>query len=198
MAYQPIADTELPAAIALANNIAQQTAPIIGAQLYGTGNSNEHLSLVVAQVLSDGSSGGRTLPSTPFLWNSASWDKQRNTSETTLLTSAARTTTQTSADIPTYNLSGITVTLDLTAIVASPSLVVTIDGKDSPSGKYYNLLTSAPIIAVSTNVYRVALGITVAPNLNVSLPLPRFVRTVVTPADADSATYSMGYVLHSR
>lgn len=198
MAYQPIADTELPDALALGNNIAQQTAPIVGAQLYGTGNSNEHLSLVVAQVLSDGSSGGRTMPSTPFLWNGALWDKQRNTNEATLLASAARTTTQTSADIASYNLSGITVVLDLTAIAASPSLVLTIDGKDSASGKYYNLLTSAPIIAVSTNVYRVALGITVAPNLSASLPLPRFVRIVVTPADADSATYSVGYVLHSR
>lgn len=193
-----LVDTELPAALALANNTAQQTAPFVGAQLFGAGTSNEHFSLIVAQALSDGSTGGRSLPAFGWIFNNTSWDRERMAFEATLLASAERDTgaVETSADIRTYNLRGISVVLDVTAIADTPSLVVTINGKDSTSGKYYNLLTSAAVVGVSTNVYTVYPGQNTAAGLQVNRPVPPIVQVVVTPADSDSATYSLNYALH--
>jgi hypothetical protein len=127
----------------------------------------------------------------------AAWTGLRNNVETTLLVSAGRTTTQTSADITTYNTQAITVTLDMTVVAAGPSVTVTIDGKDPASGKYYNLLTGAAVIAATTNTYRVDPALVAAANLIAVLRLPRIIRIVVTANNANSGTYSVGYTLHS-
>jgi hypothetical protein len=150
----------------------------------------------------DAQSAGSTLGANPMLWNgvsgaAGSLDRQRNNVETTLLVSAGRTTTQTSADITTYNCQAITVTLDMTVVAAGPSVTVTIDGKDPASGKYYNLLTGAAVIAVTTNTYRVDPALVAAANLIAVLRLPRTIRIVVTANVANNGTYSVGYTLHS-
>jgi hypothetical protein len=77
---------------------------------------------------------------TGFGWdfNGTTWDRHRNRQEVTAYASAARTTAQTGSDIPTYNLNGATIVLDVTAITATPVLTLTIQGKDSLSGKYYD------------------------------------------------------------
>lgn len=109
-----------------------------------------------------------------------------------LLASGARTTTQTSADLTNATGRGIVVIMDATTVTAGASLVVTIDAKDPASGKYYNLLTGAAIVAVSTNVYRIYPGLAAVAG-TVSDVLPRTFRIVVTPADNKSVTYSVGY-----
>jgi hypothetical protein len=131
---------------------------------------------------------------TGFGWdfNGTTWDRHRNRQEVTAYASAARTTAQTGSDIPTYNLNGATIVLDVTAITATPVLTLTIQGKDSLSGKYYDILTGAAVSTVSTNVYKIALGVTVAANVAVSQPLPAIIRVNIAVADADSATYSVG------
>jgi hypothetical protein len=127
-------------------------------------------------------------------FNGASLDRTRSNVDVTLLASASRTTTQTSADITTYNLRGINVILDMT-VVGTGSVTVSIDGKDPASGKYYNLLTGAAIITNSTNVYKIGDGLTAVANAVANDRLPRTIRIVVTANNGNAATYSCGYSL---
>jgi hypothetical protein len=134
----------------------------------------------------------------PSLYNGATvntWDRVRGNEEITLLASAARTTTQTSADIVNYNgNSALIVVLDMTT-VGTASVTVSIDGKDTVSGKYYNILTGAAIITNSTNRYKVGPNIAAVANSIAQDYLPRIFRIVVTANNANSGTYSVGYCL---
>lgn len=129
------------------------------------------------------------------MFNGSTLDRQRNNNDATLLASASRTTTQTSADITTFNLGAITVILDMT-VVGTGSVTVSINGKDPASGKYYNLLTGAAVTTNSTNVYRIQPGIVAVANKDVNAYLPRVIQIVVTANNANPATYSVGYTLH--
>lgn len=129
------------------------------------------------------------------VFNGNEWDRLRSNESVTLLASAARTTTQTSADLLNYNgLSNIDVILDVTS-AGSGSITVSINGKDPASGKYYNLLTGAAVVTNVTNVYRVGLGNTVTANASANYALPRTFQIVVTANNANSITYSVGYNL---
>ncbi len=114
--------------------------------------------------------------------------------EYTLLPSAARTTTQTSADISTGGARTLRVTLDMT-VVGTGSVTLTIQGKDSTSGKYYTILAGAAVITNVTNQYRVGPTLASATNTVAQDYLPEYIRIVVTANNANSATYSVGYVL---
>lgn len=125
-------------------------------------------------------------------FNGTSLDRWRNNVATTLLASASRTTTQVSADIPTYNFKALTVILDMTVVAASPSVTVTINGKDPASGKYYLLLSGAAVLTAVTNVYSVGPGIAASANVSVSSFLPAIIQIVVTANNANAGTYSVG------
>jgi len=112
------------------------------------------------------------------------------TPQLTLFASAARTATPTAAEFYSNGARGLHLVIDATAIVATPSVVPTLDGKDELSGKWYNLLTGAAITGVSTAVLKIFPGITVAANLAVSDTIPNRLRLVMTHGDADSITYS--------
>lgn len=131
-----------------------------------------------------------------YTFNGTTWDRQRNNIDVTLLASASRTTTQTSADITTYNLSGISVFLNMT-VVGTGSVTVTINGKDPASGVYYNILTGAAVVTNVGNLYRVMPGIPAVANKDVNAYLPRIIQIVVTANNANPATYSVGYTLHN-
>ena len=139
-----------------------------------------------------------TNPTTPtvgaaaLVFNGSSWDRLRgNTDYDTAFTSAARTASIDSADITNYNARGLHLVIDATAVTATPSITVTIQGKDTHSGKYYTILASAAITAVSTTVLRVYPGLTAAANLVANDVLPRIWRVSVAAGDADSITYSV-------
>lgn len=129
-----------------------------------------------------------------LMYNGVGFDKVRNNTEVTLLNSAARTTTQTSSDITTYNLSAIQIILDVTT-PGTGSITVSIDGKDPASGKYYNLLTGSAVTTAVTNVYTVDPNVPAVANVTAQKRLPRTFRIVVTHNNANSITYSVGYVL---
>ena len=139
-------------------------------------------------------STGGTLPTAAlgYAYDGTGWSMARGNIEATLLASAARTATASSADQTNYNGRGALIVIDVTSITATPSLVVTVEAKDALSGKYVTLLTSAAITTVSTVQLAVYPGVTAAANLAVSMILPRTWRVTVTAADADSATYSVG------
>jgi hypothetical protein len=115
--------------------------------------------------------------------------------DVTLLASASRTTTQTSADLLNYGgCSALNVVLDMTT-VGTGSVTISIDGKDTASGKYYNILTGAAVTTNSTNRYRIGPTITAVANSIAQDYLPRTFRIVVTANNANAATYSVGYSL---
>lgn len=131
----------------------------------------------------------------PHAFNGASWDRARGNVEATLLASAERTATTSSADQTNYNGRGCVVVFDFTVETdAGVSIVVTVEGKDALSGKYYTLLTSAALVAVGTTVLTVFPGAVAVANLVANALLPRVWRVTCTPADTKRATYSVGAV----
>lgn len=115
--------------------------------------------------------------------------------EIVLLASAARTTTQTSPDLSNNGGIGLlTVVLDVTS-AGTGSVTVTINGKDPASGKYFLLLSGAAVTTNSTNVYRVNPFIPASANVTAQLPVPKTFQIVVTANNANTMTYSVGYVL---
>lgn len=116
-----------------------------------------------------------------------SFDKR----EVRVYESAARTATPTAAGIDAAYARGVHVVVDVTAVSATPSVVPTIDGYDTLSGKWFNLLTGSAITATGTTVLKVYPGIAAVANAAASDVIPNRIRVVMTHADADSATYSV-------
>lgn len=89
----------------------------------------------------------------------------------------AASTGTTGVDIANTSHKGVKVVVDVTAISGtSPTLVVTIEGKDAASGKYYTLLASASLTATGTTVYTVYPGVAVTANVSASDVLPKTFR----------------------
>lgn len=114
--------------------------------------------------------------------------------EATLLASAARTTTQTGSDITNGMGNTLIVVLDMT-VAGTGSVTLTIEGKDSASGKYYTLLSGAAVTTISTNRYRVGPTLAAAANSVAQDYLPAVFRITVTANNSNSTTYSVGYTL---
>jgi hypothetical protein len=125
-------------------------------------------------------------------FNGTSWDRTRNNTDITVLSSAARTATTASSDITNYNGRGLHLVIDVTAVADTPSMVCTIQGKDTLSSAYYTILASAAITGVSTNVYRVFPGSTVMANAAANDIIPRTWRVNCVNDDSNSITYSIG------
>ena len=109
----------------------------------------------------------------------------------TILLSASRTTTQTSADIPTGSWQGLHAILDMT-VVGTGSVTLTINGKDPLSGKYYLLLAGAAVVGNGTNVYKIFPSATPAANAAANDTLPAIIQLVATANNANAAVYSVG------
>lgn len=111
-----------------------------------------------------------------------------------VIIASGATTTQTSSDFFAQNFKGITVVLDMTT-VGTGSVTLTIQGKDSASGKYFTLLSGAAVVTNSTNVYTIYPGITATTNVSASNILPAWFRILVTANNANATTYTVGAVL---
>lgn len=115
------------------------------------------------------------------LFNGVSWDRQRGNVDTgALLTLAAQGLgTVNGADQTNYNGRGLKLIIDVTAISGtSPTVTVTIQGKDPTSGKYFTILASAALNAVATTVLTVYPGQTAAANVAANDILPRTFRVI--------------------
>lgn len=110
--------------------------------------------------------------------------------------SAARTATPTAFQFAVpQGTRALRIVLDATAVTATPAVTTTIDTLDSTSGKWINLLTSAAVATVTTNVYTIGAGITAAANVSAAMALGDQIRVTCTHGDADSITYSVGATL---
>ncbi len=108
---------------------------------------------------------------------------------TTIYASAARTATPTAVTKRVDRAKGVMLLIDVTAITATPSVVVTIEGVLA-SGAVYTILTSAAITATGRTALRVYPGITASANVAVSDVVPQTIKVTFTHGDADSITYS--------
>lgn len=84
------------------------------------------------------------------------------------------------------------VILDVTALAATPSIVLELIATDPVSGNEYTLLTSAAITTVSTNVIKIGKDTIDTANVSAQTFIPKDVIVRVTHGDADSITYSVG------
>lgn len=165
--------------------------------LAGVSSGNTIRSLVTATGFTAGGSAATSLVMVEArASNSAAttYEQVFNNLNVSVLTSAPRTTTQTSADQTNWNHRGIKVVLDVTA-GSSLSLVFTLNNKDLNSGKYYNVFTGGTVTGVSTNVYTIYPGATAVANVTVNDIIARLFQTVITAGNATSATYTLSYSL---
>ena len=101
------------------------------------------------------------------------------------------------ADQANTNARGIKLVVDITALTGvSPTLTVTVQGKDAASGKYYTILASAALAAVATTTLEVYPGIATAANVTAGVTLPRVWRVIAaiggtTPAVTATVGASM-------
>lgn len=117
-----------------------------------------------------------------------------------LLTSAARTATPPVGPATTdeygfltnhQRFRGAHILLDVTAIAATPSVLVDIEGYDYGSSTWYNILTSAAVTTAVFNIYKVHPDLTAVANLVAKDGIPYLWRVTLTHADADSITYTL-------
>jgi hypothetical protein len=193
----PVSVTGVGTAAALADATANPTLGALATYLMGF-NGTTWDRVKTRSLGADGASATTTGPiitaSHGFSFNGTTFDRVRGNENRTLLASAERTTTQTSADLVNYNAKGLHIVLDMTA-VGTGSVTLTVQGKDEVSGKYYTILAGAAVITDVTMVYKVYPGAVVAANVSANDVLPRTFRVLVTANNANPATYSVGYSL---
>lgn len=109
----------------------------------------------------------------------------------TLLESDARVADTDSEDQLNEWGRGGHIVVDVSAIADTPSIVVTVQGKDELSGNYYDILVSNAITATGTTILKIYPGIGVIDGAAASDVLPPIFRVSVAHGDADSITYSI-------
>lgn len=154
-----------------------QTAKLDGGGSFGENDTN---GLVVAAL--------------NYLFNGTDFSAEESNREITVLASAARTSTTDSANFTNISSRGAHFVINVSALAATPSITVTIQGRDPISGNFYDLLVSNAITTVGTTVLKVYPGITAVANGAANDILPRTYRVRVAHADADSITYSVSAI----
>lgn len=92
------------------------------------------------------------------------------------------------ADQLNLNARGLKLVIDITAITGTtPTLTVTIQGKDPVSGKYFTILASAALSATGTTVLTVYPGLTASANVTANDVLPRDWRVITAIAGTTPA-----------
>lgn len=97
---------------------------------------------------------------------------------------------------------GFTVVASVTTITttdvnmsSSGGVVFKIQGLDTRSGKYYDIIVSASVATVSTVVLKIHPALTAAANLAVNDVLPQDFRVLATHSNSESMTYSVSILL---
>lgn len=111
----------------------------------------------------------------------------------TVYASAARTATPDTVELELPpGTQYLALVLDATAVTATPSIVMKVEGVDRLSGKVWSLLTDAAVTGVSQSELFIGPHLTAAANVTANVLVPPVVRVTVTHANADSITYSVG------
>lgn len=133
----------------------------------------------------------------PYSYNGVTVDLVRGNVESTILTSAARTTTQTGADRTSYQCAGLQLFVSIT-VAGTGSITPSLQQKDSVSGDYKTIWTAAAaLVANGDALYNFYPGAATLGSFTESLQMKigRTYRWVITHNNANSITYSVGEVL---
>jgi hypothetical protein len=90
---------------------------------------------------------------------------------------------------------GCVVAIDMTAVPGVDTVTFTLEGQDGVSGKWYTIIASTAIVAVSTVLLRAYPGLTASANAVVSDVLPCAFRVRATHSAASNFTYTVGVQL---
>ncbi len=129
-----------------------------------------------------------------YLYNGDALDtleRQRSNQAIELLASAAVSSTVSSSDETNHNSKGAHFIIDVSAIASAGTITVSIQGKDSISGNYYDILVGSTITATGTTALKVYPGIGQIPNGSASDILPRTFRVTCTYGGSGTITYSV-------
>ena len=110
------------------------------------------------------------------------------------LASAARTAAPDDVQIDNMSCAGAHIIIVVTAKTSSPSIVVTVSGKDVSSGNLYTVLTSAAITATGTTVLKIFPGAVGDPDLVANDFLPKTTIISVAHGNSNSITYQIGII----
>lgn len=111
-----------------------------------------------------------------------------------VLASAVRSATV-DAPFVNKNFRGAKIVIDVTAVTGAASITVKVQGKDSVSGKTFDILTSAAITAHGTYILTIHPGVSEVANEKVSDILPRNVNINIAHANQDDITYSVAALM---
>ena len=115
-----------------------------------------------------------------------------HSAQVTLLSSAVRTATSTTAVVKGHNYCGVQAYLIVTAVPTVETLTFVIQGKDV-AGNYYTLLTGTASAATGTVPLTLFRGATVTANVSANNCLPDIWALKVTHSASGSFTYSVVY-----
>ncbi len=110
----------------------------------------------------------------------------------TAIASAAYVASQDSANLGNRDSKGAHIIIDVTADPAAASVVFTVRGVDPASGKTYDILVSAAIVAVGTTVLTIYPAAVITANVSANAALPEEFIIHAEHTDGDSITYSVG------
>lgn len=186
------------------------TPPVWTPSLSGTGTSlgSQRVQAASGVTTSDGVSNasfsGPYAPSgainglnvSTALFNSVTWDRERNNFDLASGTLTAQAASFTSNPFVNYNARGAKFVINMTAVTGTtPSMTCTVQAQDSLGNIWYNMLTGAAIVAAGVQVLTIYPGITAVANVSLSDILPRNFRfncaiTGTTPAFTGNFTTS--------
>jgi len=144
-----------------------------------------------ARSFGDGITGQDIPVEHQYLYNGTTYDHTRGNMDTgAVITAVAATTTQNSADQLNSNGKGVVVFLNMTN-VGTGSVTPHIQGKDTASGNYYDILVGTAITTNAFAIYHVYPSIAAIANVAVSDVLTRTWRVQVVANNANATTYTV-------
>lgn len=108
----------------------------------------------------------------------------------TLLASAARTATTSTADLGRTTEQAVHIALIVTAVPTTETLTMKIEGKTT-SGTYYTIVAGTASAATGTVILKVGRGVASVTNVAIGDMLPDIYRVTVTHSSTGSFTYSV-------
>lgn len=132
---------------------------LLGSALIMAGSGAAWARLSTNGALTAGNTGANMLPAGVWLYSGSGFDQERNNTEASPVTSAARTTSGNSADITVYNGAMLAVFLDSAAGTGTtPTLDVTVKVKDPASGKYFTVGTFTQVTDAGASTQSLFIG----------------------------------------
>lgn len=167
------------------------TAPFVMSAIGGR-NSTSGVNIIgVVSFITDGNANPAALAVGAVEYNGATFDRRRNNADVVGLASGARTATTFTTDQTSYNWKGVIVYINVTALTATGTLTVSIQGKDAISGNYYDMLVGTAIVATGNQQLYYFPGAAITTNVSGPGRLPRTWRVNCVHGNGVSITYSV-------